>query len=45
MLCVPRSTSSDFGSRAAAAVGVRVPVEHETEGLDIVLHNETGYNF
>ncbi|BAU47111.1 ammonium transporter [Sulfurifustis variabilis] len=26
------------------AVGIRVSAEHETEGLDVVLHNETGYN-
>jgi Amt family ammonium transporter len=26
------------------AVGVRVSAEQETEGLDVVLHNETGYN-
>ncbi|MDH3370597.1 MAG: hypothetical protein OEM31_04640 [Gammaproteobacteria bacterium] len=25
-------------------VGLRVTVEQETEGLDTVLHNETGYN-
>ena len=25
-------------------VGLRVPIEQETEGLDITLHNETGYN-
>jgi len=27
-----------------AVVGLRVSIEQETEGLDIVLHNETGYN-
>src|SRR3989338_3708525 len=27
-----------------AMVGLRVSIEHETEGLDTVLHNETGYN-
>ncbi len=27
-----------------AVVGLRVTVEQETEGLDTVLHNETGYN-
>jgi len=27
-----------------AVVGLRVSIEHETEGLDTVLHNETGYN-
>lgn len=27
-----------------ALVGLRVSIEHETEGLDTVLHNETGYN-
>ena len=27
-----------------AMVGLRVTVEQETEGLDTVLHNETGYN-
>jgi len=27
-----------------AIVGLRVSIEHETEGLDTVLHNETGYN-
>ncbi|MHB8534246.1 MAG: ammonium transporter [Sulfuricaulis sp.] len=27
-----------------AAIGLRVTVEQETEGLDTVLHNETGYN-
>jgi len=27
-----------------AAVGLRVTTEQETEGLDTVLHNETGYN-
>lgn len=27
-----------------ALVGLRVPPEQETEGLDISLHNETGYN-
>ncbi|MBI3570077.1 MAG: ammonium transporter [Gammaproteobacteria bacterium] len=25
-------------------LGLRVTVEQETEGLDTVLHNETGYN-
>jgi Amt family ammonium transporter len=25
-------------------VGLRVPIEQETEGLDLALHNETGYN-
>jgi len=28
-----------------ALVGLRVAAEEETEGLDTVLHNETGYNF
>jgi len=27
-----------------ALVGLRVTSEEETEGLDTVLHNETGYN-
>jgi Amt family ammonium transporter len=27
-----------------AMVGLRVTAEQETEGLDVVLHNETGYN-
>ena len=27
-----------------AIIGLRVNVEEETEGLDTVLHNETGYN-
>ena len=27
-----------------ATIGLRVTVEQETEGLDTVLHNETGYN-
>jgi Amt family ammonium transporter len=27
-----------------AMVGLRVSIENETEGLDTVLHNETGYN-
>ncbi len=27
-----------------AVIGLRVSTEHETEGLDTVLHNETGYN-
>ena len=27
-----------------AMVGMRVAAEEETEGLDTVLHNETGYN-
>jgi Amt family ammonium transporter len=27
-----------------AMVGMRVTAEEETEGLDQVLHNETGYN-
>jgi Amt family ammonium transporter len=27
-----------------AMVGMRVASEEETEGLDTVLHNETGYN-
>jgi len=27
-----------------AVVGLRVTIEQETEGLDTVLHNETGYN-
>ena len=27
-----------------ALVGLRVSIEHETEGLDTVLHNEKGYN-
>ncbi len=27
-----------------AAIGLRVTTEQETEGLDTVLHNETGYN-
>jgi ammonium transporter, Amt family len=26
-------------------VGLRVSLEQETEGLDIGVHNETGYNF
>ena len=25
-------------------VGLRVPIEQETEGLDLAMHNETGYN-
>ena len=28
-----------------ALAGLRVAPEEETEGLDTVLHNETGYNF
>ena len=27
-----------------ATIGLRVTTEQETEGLDTVLHNETGYN-
>jgi Amt family ammonium transporter len=27
-----------------AVAGMRVSSEEETEGLDTVLHNETGYN-
>jgi Amt family ammonium transporter len=27
-----------------ATIGLRVTIEQETEGLDTVLHNETGYN-
>ena len=25
-------------------IGLRVPIEQETEGLDLAMHNETGYN-
>jgi len=28
-----------------ALAGLRVAAEEETQGLDTVLHNETGYNF
>lgn len=28
-----------------AVIGLRVSTEEETEGLDVVLHDETGYNF
>jgi Amt family ammonium transporter len=27
-----------------AVIGLRVTVDEETQGLDIVLHDETGYN-
>jgi len=29
---------------AGALVGLRVSAEEETEGLDVVLHNERGYD-
>jgi Amt family ammonium transporter len=28
-----------------AVIGLRVSIEEETEGLDLVLHDERGYNF
>ena len=33
-----------MAQRIDAVIGLRVTRDEETEGLDIVLHDETGYN-